>query len=201
MKDANVWFKRRLHKKINFVFTKPILKRWPFGCQFNQPPPEQMPFYNRFVNCFGSTLLPCTSNQMGSYIPVCRKPLEAFGAQFFAPLLKHFDWDQTRNNRITIAECSANKIICENLKYFKHGVMIFTSTLFHHGWQPPARPRFGKALAKLRTRHASRLRASARTTIKENVKAFKGGQVKKNTRKNALWHKCANLRPIFEYLS
>lgn len=58
---------------------------------------------------------------------------------------------------------------------------------------------FGRALARLRSRHQVQNRRDAIRLIKANAKSCKG--VKRNTRKDALWIRCANLKPVFDFLS
>jgi len=60
-------------------------------------------------------------------------------------------------------------------------------------------PRFGRALAKVRTRHSARLRKQACNLIKENIRKYR--TVKRNTRHDRLMMKCENLEPIFECLA
>lgn len=60
-------------------------------------------------------------------------------------------------------------------------------------------PRFGKALAKLRSRHQKANRTKALKFIKQNVRSYRS--IKRQTRKDALWVRCANLGPIFDFLA
>lgn len=59
--------------------------------------------------------------------------------------------------------------------------------------------RFGVALAKLRSRHADRLRKEALSVIKENVRKHRS--VRRQTRKDALWSKHAQLQEVFDFLA
>lgn len=59
--------------------------------------------------------------------------------------------------------------------------------------------RFGRALSRLRNRHAAELRSEARATIKHNLKNYKF--VPRNTKDDKKWIKQANLGPVLDYLS
>lgn len=61
-------------------------------------------------------------------------------------------------------------------------------------------PRFGTALARLRTKHAGRVRRIANLFIKQNVRDAKRGAFKANP-KNAMWQKTANLAPVLDFFS
>eukprot|EP00438_Fugacium_kawagutii_P025711 Skav229302 [mRNA] locus=scaffold544:313061:315403:+ [translate_table: standard] len=58
---------------------------------------------------------------------------------------------------------------------------------------------FGVALAKLRSRHAGRIRKQASIAVKENVKTYR--QIKRVISKDAMWIKHAQLKPIFDFIS
>ncbi|CAL1141155.1 unnamed protein product [Cladocopium goreaui] len=58
---------------------------------------------------------------------------------------------------------------------------------------------FGVALAKLRTRHAKENRRRALRLIKQHAR--KSQIMKRCTRKDGLWLKCANLNPVLEFLA
>ena len=61
------------------------------------------------------------------------------------------------------------------------------------------KPRFGVALARLRTRHAKENRRRALRLIKQHAR--KSQNMKRCTRKDGLWLKCANLNPVLEFLA
>ena len=59
--------------------------------------------------------------------------------------------------------------------------------------------RFGKALARLRSRHHERLRSAARAALKRNMKNYR--TVRRNTRADARWVKHADLATVFDFLA
>lgn len=59
--------------------------------------------------------------------------------------------------------------------------------------------RFGRALAKLRTRHAARIRAQARDLVKKNL--LKYGSTKRCVKGDAQWRRAAELESIFDFLA
>lgn len=65
--------------------------------------------------------------------------------------------------------------------------------------QPQLLLRFGKALARLRTRHQLRIRRAALDTIKKNIAKYRS--VKRVTHKDNMWTNLAELKPIFDYLA
>ena len=64
---------------------------------------------------------------------------------------------------------------------------------------PHDQPRFGRALARLRTHHLKQSRKEAVRKIKEVMRGYK--KVKRVTSKDALCTKCANLKPISDFLA
>ena len=60
-------------------------------------------------------------------------------------------------------------------------------------------PRFGIALNKLRTTHASRIRSQALKTAKENVKKYRS--IRRRTSRDAMWAKHAELGSIFQFIA
>lgn len=59
--------------------------------------------------------------------------------------------------------------------------------------------RFGRALSKLRSSMAGKLRKEARESLKKNLATYRS--VKRNTRADSRWIKAANLNPIFDFLA
>ena len=59
--------------------------------------------------------------------------------------------------------------------------------------------RFGKALARLRSKHQQEVRQDAHWTIKNNLKGYRA--VKRNCRDDSKWVSDASLQPVLDFLA
>ena len=59
--------------------------------------------------------------------------------------------------------------------------------------------RFGKALARLRSKHQQEVRQDAHRTIKNNLKGYRA--VKRNCRDDSKWVSDASLQPVLDFLA
>ena len=64
---------------------------------------------------------------------------------------------------------------------------------------PSAIVRFGRAMGRLRTVHARRLKRDANKVVKQNLKAWKAKSTPLNNRASARWSKWAELGPVFDF--
>lgn len=64
-------------------------------------------------------------------------------------------------------------------------------------------PRFGRALAKLRTKLGPKIKTDAKRFLRDAKKAKKDGKLKSKplTQGFSSWTKHANLDPVFQYLT
>ena len=80
------------------------------------------------------------------------------------------------------------------------GYILFDLNHSFLAFSQPSRPalRFGKALARLRSRYAAPLKREAKKEIRDALVTYRN--IARNTRANARWIKWANLQPVLDHL-